>query len=63
MALNPRIQLTDFSFRVIHRGKQVTTEKVRTKFIKGFPIREWYKDQGVRNEALDRRVDCNSTTN
>jgi phage terminase large subunit GpA-like protein len=36
--------------------KQLTAEKVRTQFIKGFPVREWYKDEGVRNDALDRRV-------
>jgi phage terminase large subunit GpA-like protein len=36
--------------------KQLTSEKVRTKFVKGFPVREWYKEQGIRNEALDRRV-------
>jgi hypothetical protein len=26
-----------------------------TKFVKGFPVRAWYKEQGIRNEALDRR--------
>jgi phage terminase large subunit GpA-like protein len=36
--------------------RQLTAEKVRTKFVKGFPRREWFKAEGVRNEALDRRV-------
>jgi phage terminase large subunit GpA-like protein len=36
--------------------RQLTAEKVRTRFVKGFPRREWFKADGVRNEALDRRV-------
>jgi phage terminase large subunit GpA-like protein len=36
--------------------KQLTSEKVKTRFVKGHPIREWHKPPGVRNEALDRRV-------
>jgi phage terminase large subunit GpA-like protein len=36
--------------------KQLTSEKVKTRFVKGHPMREWHKPPGVRNEALDRRV-------
>ena len=36
--------------------KQLTSEQVRTKYVKGHPIRYWFKPAGVRNEALDRRV-------
>jgi phage terminase large subunit GpA-like protein len=36
--------------------RQLTAEKVVTKFVKGFPKREWKKDDGRRNEALDCRV-------
>jgi phage terminase large subunit GpA-like protein len=36
--------------------RQLTSEKVRTVFVKGFPRRQWYKEQAVRNEALDRRA-------
>jgi phage terminase large subunit GpA-like protein len=36
--------------------KQPMVEKVSPKFIKGFSRCEWFKDQGVRNEAFDRRV-------
>jgi phage terminase large subunit GpA-like protein len=36
--------------------RQLTAEKVVTKFVKGFPRREWKKDDGRRNEALDMRV-------
>jgi phage terminase large subunit GpA-like protein len=35
---------------------QLVAEKVRTKYSKGFPRREWVKPAGVRNEALDCRV-------
>lgn len=35
---------------------QLTSEKVRTRFIKGFPYREWFLPPSVRNEALDCRV-------
>ena len=36
--------------------KQLTSEKVQTRFVKGHPIREWHKPPGARNEALDRRA-------
>lgn len=36
--------------------KQLTSEEVRTRFVKGRPVREWHKPAGVRNEALDRRA-------
>jgi phage terminase large subunit GpA-like protein len=36
--------------------KQLTSEKVQARFVKGHPIREWHKPPGVRNEALDRRA-------
>lgn len=36
--------------------RQLTAEKIVTKFVKGFPRREWKKDEGRRNEALDCRV-------
>lgn len=36
--------------------KQLTAEKMLTKFVKGFPRREWVKASGQRNEALDCRV-------
>lgn len=32
---------------------QLTAERQVTKYIKGFPIREWVKRSGARNEALD----------
>ena len=35
---------------------QLTAEKVRTRYRKGHPIREWHKPPGARNEALDLRV-------
>ncbi|MBF0401389.1 MAG: phage terminase large subunit family protein [Magnetococcales bacterium] len=35
---------------------QLTSEKVRTRYVKGRKIREWYKKDGDRNEALDCRV-------
>lgn len=35
---------------------QLTSEKVRTRYIKGFPYREWFLPPSVRNEALDCRV-------
>lgn len=34
---------------------QLTAEKLVTRYIKGFPVREWYKTRD-RNEAVDRRV-------
>ena len=36
--------------------RQLTAEKIRTKYIRGRQIREWYKRDGDRNEALDLRV-------
>lgn len=36
--------------------RQLTAEKAVTKFVKGFPVIEWKKDSGRRNEALDCRV-------
>lgn len=36
--------------------RQLTAEKAVTKFVKGFPVIEWKKDAGRRNEALDCRV-------
>lgn len=36
--------------------KQLTSEKMLTRFVKGFPKREWHKSSGDRNEALDCRV-------
>jgi hypothetical protein len=35
---------------------QLTTEEVRTRFVRGHPVRYWFKPSGKRNEALDRRV-------
>ncbi|QTI81481.1 phage terminase large subunit family protein (plasmid) [Roseomonas marmotae] len=34
---------------------QITAEKLVTKYVKGFPVREWHKTR-PRNEALDCRV-------
>lgn len=36
--------------------EQLTSEKVVTKYRKGFPYRVWEKPKGARNEALDCRV-------
>ncbi|MBF0339676.1 MAG: phage terminase large subunit family protein [Magnetococcales bacterium] len=36
--------------------RQLTAEKVRTKYSRGRPVREWYKRDGDLNEALDCRV-------
>ncbi len=36
--------------------RQLTAEKIRTRYIRGRPIREWHKKDGDRNEALDCRV-------
>lgn len=36
--------------------KQLTAEKMTTKYVKGQPIREWTKPDRARNEALDCRV-------
>jgi Phage terminase large subunit (GpA) len=35
---------------------QLTSEQVRTRFVRGHPVRYWFKPSGMRNEALDRRV-------
>jgi len=35
---------------------QLTSEKVVTRYTRGFPTRIWVKPDGVRNEALDCRV-------
>lgn len=32
---------------------QLTSEKLATRYVKGFPVREWVKKAGARNEALD----------
>ena len=34
----------------------LTSEQVRTKYIRGHPTREWWKADGKRNEPLDCRV-------
>ena len=36
--------------------RQLTAEKITTRFQKGRPIREWVKKSHDRNEALDCRV-------
>jgi phage terminase large subunit GpA-like protein len=36
--------------------KQLTAETLVTRYIKGFPVREWRKPDKARNEALDCRV-------
>lgn len=36
--------------------KQLTAEKLITRYLKGQPIREWHKPDRARNEALDCRV-------
>lgn len=36
--------------------EQLTAERLVTKYIKGFPVREWQKKPGQRNEALDTFV-------
>ena len=33
--------------------KQLTSEKQVVRYVKGFPVREWVKKAGARNEALD----------
>lgn len=37
-------------------AKQITAEKLITRYVKGQPIREWHKPEKARNEALDCRV-------
>lgn len=36
--------------------EQLTAEKQITRYVKGFPVREWVKKNGARNEALDVEV-------
>ncbi len=36
--------------------RQLCAEKLVTRFVKGFPVREFHKTGGARNEALDCRV-------
>lgn len=36
--------------------EQLTAEKQITRFVRGFPIKEWAKKQGQRNEVLDCSV-------
>ena len=36
--------------------KQLTVEKIKTRYVKGHAVREWIKPDGARNEALDMRV-------
>ena len=36
--------------------KQITAEKLVTRYVKGQPIREWHKADRARNEGLDCRV-------
>lgn len=36
--------------------EQLTAERCVTRYVKGFPKREWIKDPGRRNESLDCRV-------
>jgi phage terminase large subunit GpA-like protein len=36
--------------------EQLTAERIRTRYVKGFPQRFWSKPDGRRNEALDCRV-------
>ncbi|QOE32735.1 terminase large subunit [Achromobacter phage Mano] len=36
--------------------KQLTAEKLVTRYVKGQPVREWHKPDRARNEALDCRV-------
>ncbi len=36
--------------------EQLTAERIRTRYVKGFPQRYWWKPDGRRNEALDCRV-------
>jgi phage terminase large subunit GpA-like protein len=36
--------------------KQMTAEKLVTRYLKGQPVREWFKPDKARNEALDCRV-------
>lgn len=39
-----------------HYFDQLTAEKLVTRYVKGFAVREWHKPEKARNEALDCRV-------
>ena len=36
--------------------QQLISEEVRTRFVRGHPVRYWFPPPARRNEALDRRV-------
>lgn len=36
--------------------RQLCSEKLVTRYVRGFPVREFHKSSGARNEALDCRV-------
>lgn len=36
--------------------EQLTSEKQITRYVRGFPIKEWVKKPGARNESLDTKV-------
>ena len=36
--------------------RQLTAERIQTKFVNGHPVRVWVLKKGKRNEALDCRV-------
>lgn len=36
--------------------QQLTAERLQTRYLRGFPVREWVKKPGARNEALDTFV-------
>lgn len=36
--------------------EQLTAERLVTRYVRGFPVREWQKKSGARNEALDTFV-------
>lgn len=36
--------------------KQLTAEKLVTRYVRGFPVREWHKPEKARNEVLDCTV-------
>jgi phage terminase large subunit GpA-like protein len=35
---------------------QLTSEEIRTRIVRGHPVRYWFKPSSKRNEPLDRRV-------
>ena len=35
---------------------QLTAERLITRYVRGFPVRDWHKKPGARNEALDCKV-------